>query len=1229
MIRAPYIISFILAVCCSFRHNAAIPLASHSAVTNQMQDIFKKEKTDSQSNWKDTTLQSYSPKEIKLSDVDRTSATKTHNLNYHGPQKKKTVNNNQSHTVIRNINMNINDFYHGSYRQGKKKDSLLTTINNLEDVITKEQHVNCANDKKKNQRYSSSFVGNSTNHNLSVEKEFNEVVGNNSKAKTTSSVHEGEDITLCWIETMTIKENKTVEPPKRLVIREYTISFENSATIPDRYLECKRLEGELGANDLEIGKTALFEVIDEDTKVSKVVNFTSIGHIGDVTIWQHKRVKCGVGPVVSKNIIEWNDGSDNPKKRVEIRVSPKMHKLTTKNEEEPCTQSTETTEIEESSIPTDGTSYVTEPCKNTKNGICEVTTKSSEESTKYLEISTTEKAITELPRSSSEEESEEDLSLSVGVTTSSPDEKEISTESSVATETPVTIFVTSDESLSSKKDGLDCENSSDPACAVRDVTTSSWELPTESSATTETNTQTGTSSTASVGTATTSIPASQEATTKVGTEKELSSQKRPLLPTEPFISIEVDTSEEMSDLVTVRTSSITPTTVSEYESVSMESAESTRQPTVETTTTIIESLSQGHGVTTTTTTTTTTIPETDVTTSPSVVKGKEEHMTDKEISGSVSEESTEEDIMMPSTESTSKRSDRVDYVPPLESNTVTSGEIGTEQAATTATPLIIEFTQAPGKSGKILGKLLATVSTESTTIESASGGTTIESIENTASESLSTETTAIEFSSTSEEGSVRESKENLTHEIEEATTTRPKVAVEEEFISTVSTTTTVSEMPEIESTTLPPTTSNEYDYICEDSEDCAYISSSEACDESGNCGSTSESCELGVCSKEQGVEDKSISDVTSPSTMKTHTPMIDLQSSEVPTSEVQQQLTSTTAATLISEEGDNSSMTIGSVPTVETRRSTPLSSTTTPRHKLILKIKVLLEHVNEKMEKENLVEVDKQLSLDENPEHHGHPDMFKRLKSFNDSINMEAISALLNCTSLGNLTRGVSLVSKQPSQNVDSKSDELQFTFSANTNSRQSFTSEQAKDDLLESDQKYETESRKRKRRDFASNKEDTILNTFADLVNPASTLNANSMKESIRSRNEQKTSNAAHGKERNEIKSTPDKRDIEKTKMEIVRQALPDVVKDFSVGFQNVMSQFARHNSMENDPKKVPKVNLFDIITNPKDSRFHSRRRRAATEEVGRWSNERIRKAAIGGNLRSFTEFVLYDILS
>ena len=178
--------------------------------------------------------------------------------------------------------------------------------------------------RKSSDRYSTSFVNN-TKDGLNEDTFPNP---GEAEAVKRSSVFVGEDVTLCWIETITIKEDKSIQPPKKVVLREFTISFENSATIPEKYLECDKLEGELepGCHD-HVGKTGMFDVVDEDSKVSKMVNFTTVSNKGDIEVRQHKNVRCAVGPVVTKNVIEFKDGSKNPKKRVEVKVSPRLRKM--------------------------------------------------------------------------------------------------------------------------------------------------------------------------------------------------------------------------------------------------------------------------------------------------------------------------------------------------------------------------------------------------------------------------------------------------------------------------------------------------------------------------------------------------------------------------------------------------------------------------------------------------------------------------------------------------------------------------------------------------------------------------------------------------------------------------------------------------------------------------------------------------------------------------------------
>ncbi|XP_011692219.1 PREDICTED: uncharacterized protein LOC105452633 isoform X2 [Wasmannia auropunctata] len=1235
LVRAPYSFLFILTICCWLRYNAAIPLVPHS---NPMQDAFKEKKTVSQIALGGTTLNSRSRKATLDVTSDETRSDVTSDEKNDENDEDDEIQNN----INRNVNVNMNVFHRGKrHRIGHNRDkhkrhkqstteNIMTVVEQekghrlLEEIAKEKISTNCASSNKKNQRYSSSFLENTTDSTLTVEKEFHDVVGNNSKVKRSGSVHEGEDITLCWIETTTIKEDKAIQPPKRLVIREYTISFENSATIPERYLECKRFEGELTADDPDIGKTALFEIIDEDTMVSRIVNFTSVSHVGNVITWQHKKVKCGVGPVVSKNIVELNDGSKNPKKRVEIKVSPKMHQLTaTTTEEEPCTETSE--KIDESSTLTETiTEHTTGlSCENTESGACEATMtlpssllkneyKFSTTEGEIIEEETTKKTVTELQHRS-ESESEEDRLFTDSKLLTPLGEVEVKDSDSRRSTTLPKILTTIEES---EEKNIDCEeNSSDPACLMQIYSTpSSKELFPELVVTTETTTISETISSREVTT--------REVTFYPSVEKKLDEMTQSSSREE----------KETSELVIEETTPFAP--------ISMESSEapqSTDQAFIDT-----SSL-------------------------------------ETEIMTSTSEESKLKEGSGEGTEWISEELEKIDHVSSASIETVTSGkdEIGTDVITERSSIEFSEFEKTE-KRGQILDKVTQPpISTENIT------GTVIIESESTMSEEVPSE----------------ESKE--TTAIEGMTTVELKTSEEEEFMSTITSPTKI-----IKSTTLSSTISGEVGLSCEE---CA-----EGCDESGNCIETITKCDSEVCPEEESTEAQSKFDITSSPIQTKVSPFVtDLEPSE----EVETIETATT--TLTSRESES----IWTIP--ETRRSTTIS---TPQHKLTLKVKVLLEHINENKEKHNLVEVEKHLLLDENPEHHINPNILEQLKSLNDSVNMETMSALLNCTSLSNLTRGVRFISKKPNDVFDVNDADLEYTNSEFENSiSQQFTSESAdaSNDYSEY-QEQEVSSRRRRRRSLDDKMEDlnkfvkqnlsdptdSVVDSFnisqsnhtelmnddiqlstttlnyseeeingtesernltredqstmpsttvsisydVDLSNTSESHDANLTMENVQlttttynpttynlttynpttykeELSEEETSSAVYVESEKNITNeknesvVPSISDISnETKMEVVRRTLPGIQEDVVVGMQDMISKLTENNlNPLNKVKEAIKTNILGILT-PRDA--HLRRRRAATGEVGHWSNERIKEAPMGGNLRSLTEFTLYKVL-
>ncbi|XP_020280766.1 FK506-binding protein 5-like [Pseudomyrmex gracilis] len=1267
-----------------------------------------------------------------------------------------------------NVNVNVRSSSHRPQKRREKHHSAASSKKpNKTFGIIEEPSTDCASGRRKNQWYTSSFA-NSTD-NLSVDQELDKLVGNNSKAKTLTSVHEGEDMTLCWIETTTIKEDKNVRPPKRLVIREYTISFENSATIPDRYLECKRFEGELSTNDHEIGKTALFEIIDENTQVSKVVNFTSVSHEGNITDWQYKTVKCGVGPVVTKNIVEYTS-LDNPKKRVEIKVSPKINLLTVKSDEEPCTDSSE-----------ENTDKSTESCEN---GSCGMTTMFNEVPTKSQEIGSTEKTVSE------SEGSEEILKLSTGVT------KKLSSE-----EEPIKTTVTPEISTKISEKSSNCdENPLDPECLKQTVVKSSLEeLFTESSvelSTTEAAEKSETSTSKQI-----IIPnlKDQDISTKEEISKELSISEEDKSISDIFTTGIPDISIESSESATIQPTSAEYTTISKsfdyYDHIA-----TTLKPTVTTSTLrreevekkratseehneellspestrkeldVADNVLSSHEISTAPYTTTT-IPSTEHSTKTVISASKEEEEEEEEeeeskeivisesketteqstefiISASkeegseeivtseseeTTEQSTEEFIISASKEKESEEiiiseSKEIKENVTLSSIEERSKEVVTSESKETTGSTISTFeeeeseevTSESGETIEQSTEIIISESKEKKTEEVATSESkeTTESVTSTSEEEESEEITTSESEETIEQSTEivisaskekeneevisYESKETIEQSVESVTSTSEEEGSENVVISkeTAKSITSMSEesdeiitsesedtieqstetveisaskekeskevvTSESEETTekvigkdkltAVSLTSSEGE-SCENSEDC--VSSSEACLESEDCGSTTKkSCESETCSeeKEEIITDESKSDSSS---------IISESSEEI--SGIEHTTVASIADTTIIKKEDNISKNENIPTTVETRRSTlPYQ-----KHKLNLKIKILLEHIDEK-EKHNLVEVEKHLSLYEDIEHHDHTDLVEQLKSLNDSVNLEALNALLNCTTLNNLTNDPH-ISKILNNSYEETFEESNPSSEATSRRRRSL--EEIKDaikDLVSTSRDNDSTKKEQLSTTTNSNADKTTIAVYLandanfttstnifeeesnDTINPAkndtnfaTTYNSeeettdtlNSTQETYLSTTtnsfEKETTDSVNIENvtfntENKSAVLPEETSKDKTKLSIVRRALLKLREDISTGFQHIISQLQSNLTLVNDENKTDKTDLLDIISDPKDDRITSRKRREIAEkQLGHWSNERIGEAPIGSKLRSFTEFTLYKSL-
>lgn len=112
---------------------------------------------------------------------------------------------------------------------------------------------------------------------------------------------------LCWLEIITLKEHKNGSSE---VGKEYAILLETPGDIPGEYLEKRKYNDEV----------IPYELIDDDTKKSRVVNFTRVDVSKDLTVLENRKMLCASGPVYTKEYIEWPKST---KKRIEFKVSPK------------------------------------------------------------------------------------------------------------------------------------------------------------------------------------------------------------------------------------------------------------------------------------------------------------------------------------------------------------------------------------------------------------------------------------------------------------------------------------------------------------------------------------------------------------------------------------------------------------------------------------------------------------------------------------------------------------------------------------------------------------------------------------------------------------------------------------------------------------------------------------------------------------------------------------------
>lgn len=127
--------------------------------------------------------------------------------------------------------------------------------------------------------------------------------------KRTSQTHDdGHFTALCWVEIINLKEYRNGTND---VTKEYAILLESPGDVPGEYLE------EDPARQREV---VPYEIVDYDTKKSRVVNLTTVSRGDGVTVRENRKMMCASGPIYTKEFTEWPRSN---KKRIEVRVSPR------------------------------------------------------------------------------------------------------------------------------------------------------------------------------------------------------------------------------------------------------------------------------------------------------------------------------------------------------------------------------------------------------------------------------------------------------------------------------------------------------------------------------------------------------------------------------------------------------------------------------------------------------------------------------------------------------------------------------------------------------------------------------------------------------------------------------------------------------------------------------------------------------------------------------------------
>lgn len=1032
---------------------------------------------------------------------------------------------------------------------------------------------------------------------INVESAFE--VGGEAEAKKTSNVYTGEGITVCWIELTTIREDTASSPPKKLVIREFAISFENSDTIPEKDMDCSRIRGEISPGEEKtVCESSLNEMVVDDTKRSRVVEFAKDSQDGSISIRQYKKVKCATGSVVSKTIYEWPDGTDDPKKRVEIKVAPSVQKVRSEKDGEPslcapegvvADSPGELTSTASSECPTGesceqpsiscedtGTCNGTRTSTSCEDGTC-ISTSLPEESLSTSNSLEPEQAapsplknvgkVLKSPKVSPPDSDADEIGANCTLGDCAADlvddpegvedcsQADCNTESSNDVKSAKNCSQEDCAAESSDETPGDVVNDSASLCkngnctSEEDSTTSQ-----EGNAVTEENEECPEGSESCDCTASSCLGDATQKPNSLSAEDKVTEETATLsgeeLPRIPHNDTACDSESEKCSSSPISSSEREDTTVASLpisDNNEMTGEVNDAVPGMSS-----EEMSDADESVSTTDTAST-----------EILSGS---------TGSVCQDAASQDCVTvgptPFDEITEQLTVATTEYSPTTENSM-------PLATTEGNPMIPEAesseAEEPPCKEDSTGKNCETTGSRDPTISQvvmvpsklpsqsadASRPTSSQNLENNADPVTSPFTPKPMTTGESEILMIHDSIEvpdNLTVSDEE-TSTNEDSSIE----------TTAEALENVAVTTEP----------CDPSEDCDTTRATQS--------STKlvESASLNPATSTGSFENKNCNNSSEPCVNASSTASCedcDDESSDEDcgTNESSEQIGSEELADNTTTEA---SVTINNVSeTTETRRTTVASALPQEpegKHKLALRIKVLLEHINDKEEKEKLVQLEKHLLLDEMLDQHGNHSLIWHLKSLNNSMNIETFKSIFNLTDLDNLTEIFSHVTEF---NEGGLKRMATLKTQDDRESKSKKTSSRAKRDISKAD----------------------------------------------------KT-----------VKKGKNSTDAAKAKA--IKESLPGVNEDFQKGLGHVLGGLS-HELNGGAPRAANKIaesstsTIMKILADPGDKRIHSRRQKRATnvkdmsiegmkhpvngKDTGRWSNERFVMAGDGGRVRSLLEF-------